>query len=217
MFVIHLSCGPALPYLGFYGLSMLCCKVGGGMSVGRVAAKQCAISDVFHHRLHLRILLYTHQVEVMQRELKELQPVLASTAEQVETMMAAIANDKEEAAATRLQVRCGLSSLAICNRSLDFGQQSDPPCPCPPRPNHPPRFKGRSARPTSRQLPPRPWQRMLRRTWTPPCPPWTQQWQASRTSAGKGRPLVLAWPFVLEGVRASQNVMDLLCSALWRL
>lgn len=36
------------------------------------------------------------QVEVMQRELKELQPVLASTAAEVESMMITIAADKQE-------------------------------------------------------------------------------------------------------------------------
>ena len=40
----------------------------------------------------------------MQKELQELQPVLAATAQQVETMMTVIASDKEEAATTRLQV-----------------------------------------------------------------------------------------------------------------
>jgi hypothetical protein len=45
------------------------------------------------------------QVEVMQRELQELQPVLASTAAQVEAMMATIASEKVEAAATRAQVQ----------------------------------------------------------------------------------------------------------------
>jgi dynein heavy chain len=40
----------------------------------------------------------------MQHELQELQPVLATTAKQVETMMTVIASDKEEAATTRLQV-----------------------------------------------------------------------------------------------------------------
>ena len=43
----------------------------------------------------------------MQHELKEMQPVLAATAEQVEGMMTTIAHDKEEAAATRLQVGRG--------------------------------------------------------------------------------------------------------------
>jgi dynein heavy chain len=41
----------------------------------------------------------------MQKELQELQPVLASTAEQVEAMMAQIATDKEAAASTRAQVQ----------------------------------------------------------------------------------------------------------------
>jgi hypothetical protein len=45
------------------------------------------------------------QVEIMQRELRELQPVLAQTAAEVEAMMAAIARDKEEAAATKAAVQ----------------------------------------------------------------------------------------------------------------
>jgi dynein heavy chain len=44
------------------------------------------------------------QVEVMQRELQELQPVLATTAAEVETMMQVIASDKEEAAITKAKV-----------------------------------------------------------------------------------------------------------------
>jgi multidrug efflux pump subunit AcrA (membrane-fusion protein) len=41
----------------------------------------------------------------MQHELVELQPVLATTAAQVDAMMITIASDKEEAAATRAQVQ----------------------------------------------------------------------------------------------------------------
>jgi len=41
----------------------------------------------------------------MQHELQQLQPVLAATALQVESMMVTIAHDKEDAAATRLQVQ----------------------------------------------------------------------------------------------------------------
>ena len=40
----------------------------------------------------------------MQRELQELQPVLAATAAEVETMMQVIASDKEEAAITKAKV-----------------------------------------------------------------------------------------------------------------
>ncbi|WIA31960.1 hypothetical protein OEZ86_002815 [Tetradesmus obliquus] len=45
------------------------------------------------------------QVEVMQRELQELQPVLAATAKEVEDMMVVIAHDKEEAAETKKMVQ----------------------------------------------------------------------------------------------------------------
>lgn len=44
------------------------------------------------------------QVEVMQHELKELQPVLATTAKEVEVMMTTIAADKQEAAVTKAVV-----------------------------------------------------------------------------------------------------------------
>lgn len=44
------------------------------------------------------------QVEDMQRELTELQPVLAATARDVEAMMLTIAHDKEEAASTKQAV-----------------------------------------------------------------------------------------------------------------
>jgi dynein heavy chain len=43
-------------------------------------------------------------VEVMQKELQDLQPVLTSTAEEVERMMTVIAADKEEAAVTKAKV-----------------------------------------------------------------------------------------------------------------
>jgi hypothetical protein len=62
----------------------------------------------------------TPQVEVMQHELKDLQPVLAATADQVEGMMGAIAADKEEAAATRLKVRARIP-LRIPPRNPRFG------------------------------------------------------------------------------------------------
>lgn len=45
------------------------------------------------------------QVEEMQRELQQLQPVLAATAKEVEDMMLVIAHDKEEAAATQAMVQ----------------------------------------------------------------------------------------------------------------
>jgi len=38
-------------------------------------------------------------VEVMQRELKDLQPILARTSQEVEDMMVVITNDKKEAGA----------------------------------------------------------------------------------------------------------------------
>lgn len=44
------------------------------------------------------------QVEDMQKELQELQPVLAATAKEVEEMMQVIAHDKEEAAQTKRTV-----------------------------------------------------------------------------------------------------------------
>ena len=44
------------------------------------------------------------QVEEMQKELQELQPVLASTAAEVERMMTVITADKEEAAVTKAKV-----------------------------------------------------------------------------------------------------------------
>eukprot|EP00879_Flechtneria_rotunda_P027297 GHRR01029240.1.p2 GENE.GHRR01029240.1~~GHRR01029240.1.p2 ORF type:complete len:138 (+),score=59.68 GHRR01029240.1:1121-1534(+) len=44
------------------------------------------------------------QVEVMQHELQELQPVLATTAKEVEEMMVVIAHDKEDAANTKKKV-----------------------------------------------------------------------------------------------------------------
>lgn len=44
------------------------------------------------------------QVEVMQKELQELQPVLAATAKEVEDMMVVITNDKKEADETKKQV-----------------------------------------------------------------------------------------------------------------
>jgi dynein heavy chain len=44
------------------------------------------------------------QVVDMQRELQELQPVLAATAREVEEMMVVIAHDKEEAAETKRAV-----------------------------------------------------------------------------------------------------------------
>jgi 2',3'-cyclic-nucleotide 2'-phosphodiesterase (5'-nucleotidase family) len=50
-------------------------------------------------------LLLWLQVEVMQRELQELQPVLAATAKEVEDMMVVIAHDKEEAAETKKMVQ----------------------------------------------------------------------------------------------------------------
>lgn len=45
------------------------------------------------------------QVEVMQHELQELQPVLAATGKEVEDMMHVIAHDKEEAAETKKTVQ----------------------------------------------------------------------------------------------------------------
>lgn len=51
------------------------------------------------------LLLPLLQVEVMQRELQELQPVLAATAKEVEDMMVVIAHDKEEAAETKKMVQ----------------------------------------------------------------------------------------------------------------
>lgn len=44
------------------------------------------------------------QVEVMQRELQDLQPILARTSQEVEEMMVVITNDKREADETKKQV-----------------------------------------------------------------------------------------------------------------
>ncbi len=49
-------------------------------------------------------MLISLQVEVMQKELQELQPVLAATAKEVEDMMVVITNDKKEADETKKQV-----------------------------------------------------------------------------------------------------------------
>ena len=44
-----------------------------------------------------KLLSTAAQVEVMQRELKGLQPILARTSQEVEDMMVVITNDKKEA------------------------------------------------------------------------------------------------------------------------
>ena len=49
-------------------------------------------------------LLLELQVEVMQRELQDLQPILAKTAKEVEDMMVVITNDKKEADLTKASV-----------------------------------------------------------------------------------------------------------------
>jgi dynein heavy chain len=67
-----------------------------------------APTDEFTYQLHTpsnATIIHPNQVEVMQRELQELQPVLAATAAQVESMMAQIESDKADAAATRAQVQ----------------------------------------------------------------------------------------------------------------
>ncbi|KAG2439747.1 hypothetical protein HYH02_010624 [Chlamydomonas schloesseri] len=51
-----------------------------------------------------KLLSTAAQVEIMQKELQELQPVLAATAKEVEDMMVVITNDKKEADETKKQV-----------------------------------------------------------------------------------------------------------------
>lgn len=56
-------------------------------------------------QLGLQKLLSTaQQVEVMQKELRDLQPVLATTAKEVESMMISLADDKREADETKRMV-----------------------------------------------------------------------------------------------------------------
>jgi peptidoglycan hydrolase CwlO-like protein len=71
------------------------------------------------------------QVEVMQRELQDLQPVLAATAKEVEDMMVVIAHDKEEAAETKKMVQQqereaneqAAAAKAIAGRSCDVHER----------------------------------------------------------------------------------------------
>lgn len=73
------------------------------------------------HRLEVglqKLLSTAAQVEVMQRELKGLQPILARTSQEVEDMMVVITNDKKEAGTcVRVDVHaspCLYARVCVC-------------------------------------------------------------------------------------------------------